>query len=127
MHDYLGTVRREKVAALAEQLAEQRQQFAEINKRATQADEATTRVRQLLDSAVTGYAMSLQRVERALQQHGLESIPAVGERFDPERMEVVEAVADSGTAPGEVTDEVRRGYLWNGRVFRYAQVRVAKG
>ena len=34
--------------------------------------------------------------------------------------------ADSGRPSGEVIEEVRRGYLWNGRVFRYAQVRVAK-
>jgi len=39
----------------------------------------------------------------------------------------VEAVLDSGRPAGEVIEEVRRGYLWNGRVFRYAQVRVAKG
>jgi molecular chaperone GrpE (heat shock protein) len=47
--------------------------------------------------------------------------------FDPELMEVVEAVADSGQSAGEVIEEVRRGYLWHGRIFRYAQVRVAKG
>lgn len=84
-------------------------------------------VRQMLASLVTGYTMSLQRVERALRQHGLEAIPTTGARFDPERMEVVEAVFDSGRPSGEVIEEVRRGYLWNGRVFRYAQVRVAKG
>lgn len=84
-------------------------------------------LRQILASLVTGYTMSLQRIERALRQHGLEAIPAAGERFDPERMEVLEAVADSGRPSGEVVEEVRRGYLWNGRVFRYAQVRVAKG
>jgi molecular chaperone GrpE len=70
--------------------------------------------------------MSLQRIERALGQHGLEAIPATGQRFDPERMEVVEAVTDSGRPAGVVIDEVRRGYVYNGRVFRYAQVRVAK-
>ncbi len=85
------------------------------------------RLRQLLASLVTGYTMSLQRIERALRRHGLEAIATAGERFDPERMEVVEAVANSGRPSGEVIDEVRRGYLWNGRVFRYAQVRVAKG
>lgn len=73
-----------------------------------------------------GYTMSVQRIERALQQHDLETIPTTGERFDPEQMEVVEAVADSGRPSGEVVGEVRRGYLWNGRIFRYAQVRVAK-
>jgi molecular chaperone GrpE len=88
--------------------------------------ENSERVRQMLASLVTGYTMSLQRVERALRQRGLEAIPAAGERFDPERMEVVEAVAQSGRPSGEVIDEVRRGYVWNGRVFRYAQVRVAK-
>jgi molecular chaperone GrpE len=94
--------------------------------RADQARQAGERLRQMLNSLMTGYTMSLQRVERALRQHGLEPLPAVGEPFDPETMEVVEAVTDSGHAPGTVLDEVRRGYLWNGRVFRYAQVRVAK-
>ena len=61
-----------------------------------------------------------------MQQQGLEAIPTVGERFDPERMEVIEVVADSGKPGGEVLEEVRRGYFWRGRLFRYAQVRVAK-
>jgi molecular chaperone GrpE len=88
--------------------------------------EAAGRVRRLLASLVTGYTMSLQRLERALRQHGLDPIPAAGQPFDPERMEAVEAVEGSGRPPGAVLDEVRRGYLWNGRVFRFAQVRVAK-
>src|SRR5437764_10284687 len=83
------------------------------------------RVRQLLSSLVTGYRMGLQRVERALDQQGLEPIPAVGTPFDPERMEVLEAAANTGRPSGEVIEEVRRGYLWRGRVFRFAQVRVA--
>jgi molecular chaperone GrpE len=94
--------------------------------RADQARQAYDRLRQMLNSLITGYTMSLQRVERALRQHGLEPLPSVGEPFDPETMEVVEAVMDSDHAPGTVIAEVRRGYLWNGRVFRYAQVRVAK-
>lgn len=84
------------------------------------------RVGQLLGSVLTGYTMSMQRLERTLQQQGLEPIPCTGLPFDPERMEVVEAVSDSDRPPGEVIEEVRRGYLWRGRVFRYALVRVAK-
>jgi molecular chaperone GrpE len=61
-----------------------------------------------------------------LKLHGLEPIPAAGHAFDPEKMEAVEAVADSRVSPGQVFDEVQRGYLWNGRVFRFARVRVAK-
>jgi molecular chaperone GrpE len=94
--------------------------------RSERGRQSADRVRQFLGSLVTGYRMGLQRVERALDQQGLEPIPAVGTIFDPERMEVLEAVADTGRPSGEVIEEVRRGYLWRGRVFRFAQVRVAR-
>jgi molecular chaperone GrpE len=94
--------------------------------RARVVRESSERIGAMLTSLVTGYTMSLQRVERALRQHGLEAIPTTGQRFDPEQMEVVEAVVGSGRPSGEVIEEVRRGYLWEGRVLRYAQVRVAR-
>ena len=90
------------------------------------AAENAERARKTLAATAAGFAMTLQRVERAMAGHGLEPIPAVGEPFDPEQMEVLEVVLDSGRPPGEVVEEVRRGYLWQGRIFRYAQVRVAK-
>jgi molecular chaperone GrpE len=93
---------------------------------ARQSQEISERIQQMLTSLITGYTMSTERIERALRQHGLQTIPTVGEPFDPERMEVLEAVAGSGRPSGEVLEEVRRGYLWNNRVFRYAQVRVAR-
>jgi molecular chaperone GrpE len=101
------------------------QQERETARRVRQR-QATEQVRHLLDSVLTGYAMSVRRVERALQEYGLEAIPCVGEPFDPEFMEVVEVVADPARSSAEVIAEVRRGYLWRGRVFRYAQVRVAR-
>jgi molecular chaperone GrpE len=91
-----------------------------------QRQETAARVRQLLESVLTGYTMSLQRLERALHQSGLDRISCVGEAFDPEKMEVVAVAAGTGRPPGEVVEEARRGYLWRGRVFRYAQVCVAK-
>jgi molecular chaperone GrpE len=115
--------------ALAEQhqvLTAQRQRLQEAREKQQQARQAAARTREFLDSVITGYTMSLQRVERALWQYELEPIPSVGEPFDPERMEVLEAVGGSGRPPGEVLDEIRRGYLWHGRVFRCAQVRVAR-
>lgn len=91
-----------------------------------QAEVLAARVRKQLESLLTGYNMSVARIARTLVQLGLEPIPCVGEPFDPERMEVVEVVGDSGRPGGEVIDEVRPGYLWRDKVFRYAQVRVAK-
>src|SRR5262245_46316177 len=52
------------------------------------AREAIGRVRSSLSALVTGYTMSLDRLERALRKHGLEPLETVGEPFDPEQMEV---------------------------------------
>jgi molecular chaperone GrpE len=90
------------------------------------AGPAADHARRLLDALITGYTMSLQRLERALQQHGLEPIPCVGRPFDPEQMEVAEVVTATDRPGGEVLEELRRGYRWRGRVFRFVQVRVAK-
>ncbi len=77
-------------------------------------------------AAADGYAMSLRRIDRALQEWGLEPIACVGERFDPEFMEVVDLVSDSKTESGCVIEVVRNGYLRKQKVIRYAQVQVAR-
>ncbi len=93
---------------------------------AEQLKQAAAQIQQMLHGLLTGYTMSVQRLERALQQHGLEPIATVGEAFDPESMEVVEVVVEPGRTRAEVIEEARRGYRWRGRVFRFAQVRVAR-
>ncbi len=90
------------------------------------ADPAAERYRQSLDALLTGYRMSLQRIERAFEQYALETFACVDEAFDPEIMEVAEVVRDANRVRTEVIEELRRGYLWRGRLFRCAQVRVAK-
>src|SRR5207248_11403289 len=93
---------------------------------AAAGDEELRGLRTKLEAVLVGYQMSLQRLERALAQQGLEPIECVGRPFDPETMEVVEAVRDPSRDTTEVLEEVRRGYRWQGRVFRFAQVRVAR-
>jgi molecular chaperone GrpE len=110
-------------AALRELLLAERRMAAE---RLEPARAAARQARQWLDGVLAGYAMSLQRVERALLQEGLEPIAATGRPFDPEQMEAVEIVTATDRPAGEVLAELRRGYLWKGGVFRYAQVSVAK-
>jgi molecular chaperone GrpE len=117
---------REAIAAWERRLALQREQLLALRQERAEIRSAAGHVQRFIGSIVTGYTMSLERLERALQQQGLEPIATVGRPFDPERMEVVEVVPGPGRATAEVIDEVRRGYLWRGRVFRFAQVRVAK-
>ena len=60
-----------------------------------------------------------------LEKAGLERIDPGGEEFDPNRHEAVmhepAADGDEGTI---VTDVMRRGYAWKGRVLRAAMVKV---
>lgn len=88
--------------------------------------EAAKLARSSFDGLIAGYQMSLNRVDRVLEQFNMESISTEGETFDPELMEVVEVVGDSGRPAGEVVEEVRRGYIRGDVVFRYAQVKVAR-
>jgi molecular chaperone GrpE len=90
------------------------------------AADTASRLRQMVDAILVGYDMSLQRLERTLRQCGLETIPAVGQPFDPETMEVAEVVRDASRTGTEVIEEVRPGYRWRGKLFRYAQVRVTR-
>jgi molecular chaperone GrpE len=80
----------------------------------------------LLAGLADGYAMSLRRVERAFPQFGLEPLAVVGEPFDPDTMEAAEAVDDPEAPPGTVVEEVRPGYTWHGKPFRFALVKVAR-
>lgn len=84
------------------------------------------KLRQLAAAAADGYALSLRRVERLLPTLELEPISCTGEVFDPELMEVVEVVGDTGLPPGTVMEDVRLGYHWRGKLLRFAQVKVAR-
>ncbi len=88
--------------------------------------EAVGKLQALLAGVADGYALSLRRVERVLPQFGLEPIACEGQPFDPEAMEVVEVVDDPDRPAGTVVEEVRRGYRWDGRPFRSAQVKVVR-
>jgi molecular chaperone GrpE len=103
-----------------------RRVMANLAERDRGFDEAWSKVVQLVESILAGYNMSLERLERTLAQFGLEPIPSEGHTFDPEMMEVVDIVTGTDVPAGTVVQEVRRGYRWRGRVFRYAQVKVTK-
>jgi molecular chaperone GrpE (heat shock protein) len=75
-----------------------------------------------LAGLTSGYRLGVQRLERTLAAYGIEPIACLGHPVDAERMEVVQTVADPAQPSGVVVDEVRRGYLQHGRVYRFAQV-----
>src|SRR5262249_23775032 len=66
--------------------------------------------RRSLDGLVEGYAMSLQRIERALAKQGVVPLEAAGRPFDAEMMEALGPADAPGRPAGEVVEEVRRGW-----------------
>ncbi|HJZ60147.1 MAG TPA: nucleotide exchange factor GrpE [Gemmataceae bacterium] len=91
-----------------------------------QPNPAADKLRQLAAAAADGYALSLRRIERLLPTLELEPLWCTGEVFDPELMEVVEVAGESGQPAGTVVEQLRAGYRWRGKLFRFAQVKVAR-
>ena len=60
-----------------------------------------------------------------LEKEGLERVDPVGKTFDPNVAEAVMHEPGSGDGEPTVTEVLRTGYLWKGRVIRPAMVKVA--
>lgn len=80
----------------------------------------------LFAALLEGYGLIQGRLTRALAAERVQRMATVGKSVDPERMIVVEVVDAPDKYPGAVVEEVRRGYTWNDRVLRCAEVRAAR-
>ena len=73
-----------------------------------------------------GLRMVLNQLLEVLKGEGLEEIHAVGEVLNPENHEVVSSVETSDAPENTIVEEIRRGYLLNGKVIRPSLVVVSK-
>jgi molecular chaperone GrpE len=80
----------------------------------------------LARSAGEGIGLIRAQLLEVLQGHGLEPFESVGQPFDPERMQALgQRPAAAGTPAGWVLEEAVRGYVWQQKLLREAQVLVA--
>ena len=77
-----------------------------------------------LREGVKGTARSF---EQALLSVGVEAVPTIGARFDPEIHEAIDMVEVDPELDGEVTAEYSRGYKFGDRLLRAARVQVGRG
>jgi len=61
-----------------------------------------------------------------LEKQGIEEIKCLGEKFDPNFHEIVGEVEKRGFEPEIIIEEVKRGYLFHGKVLRPARVKISK-
>lgn len=106
----------------------------QVDKRSTEvrANAATGLVEKLLpvldacDAAVLQGATDVDPIRaallEALAKEGLEQHDPAGEPFDPEHHEAV--MTEPGDGDPVVTEVLRTGYAWNGRILRPAMVKV---
>lgn len=62
-----------------------------------------------------------------LEAQGVRPFESNGKMFTPELHEAVATSKARKVAPGTIVAEFRRGYLWQDKLLRPAQVRVAEG
>ncbi len=76
------------------------------------------------EKLLAGVEMISRQLCDILAKEGLEAVPAVGEQFNPEFHEAVMKEETGDYPENTVTEELRRGYLYKGRVIRPAMVKV---
>jgi molecular chaperone GrpE len=73
-----------------------------------------------------GSEVLYQQLFNILKGEGLESIDAVGKKFDPYKHEAMMQVKSEELEEDCVAQEIQRGYTLNSRVIRFSKVAVVK-
>jgi len=74
-----------------------------------------------------GVSLIYEQLQGLLARRGVERVQATGQRFDPELHEAILHIASDEIPAGHVCQDLRSGYLLNGRTLRPAQVAVSRG
>ncbi|MCJ7613925.1 nucleotide exchange factor GrpE [Candidatus Bathyarchaeota archaeon] len=72
-----------------------------------------------------GVEMIHQNLTRMLEKEGLERIDAVGKVFDPKLHELAVKIPRSDCEEGLVLEEIRKGFVYKGRVLRPCMVNIS--
>ena len=72
-----------------------------------------------------GFELIYKQLLKSLERFGLELVEARGRRFDPHFHEAVSMQPSDDAEEGTVLEELRKGYLLNGKLLRPSMVTVA--
>ncbi len=77
------------------------------------------------DPVYEGVKMISKQFVETLKAAGVEEIPALGEKFDPNFHNAVMHVDDENFGENEIVEEFQKGYKMGERIIRYSMVKVA--
>lgn len=78
------------------------------------------------DALREGVEMVYKNLLKLIEREGAEEIKAIGHSFDPEIHEVLIMVPTKSFEAGTIIEEVRKGFMFKGKVIRPSIVNVAK-
>lgn len=78
------------------------------------------------EEARKGIEMISKNLHKIMHEEHVEHIKAVGQKFDPYKHEVL-LKAENEQPEDTIIEELQKGYTMNGKVIRYAKVKVSTG
>jgi molecular chaperone GrpE len=79
-----------------------------------------------VDSLLEGTDLIQKKMRGILEKQGVQTIPAEGEEFDPDKHDALMQVEKENIESGRIIEQHLKGYTLNGKVIRHSQVIVAK-
>jgi molecular chaperone GrpE len=76
--------------------------------------------------AIAGLNMVLARLQRMMREQAIERLDVEGQPFDAETMHAIGTVATTACPAGYVAEQLSPAYRWQGKLLRFADVRVAE-
>jgi len=77
------------------------------------------------EALLDGVEIVLKDLKETLKKEGLEEIGAVGEVFNPNLHDAVDKIETNDYPSNTIVKEIRKGYLFNGKLIRPSKVKVA--
>ncbi len=82
------------------------------------------RDKRMIRSLIDGQQLSLSRLDQILKEANVVPITTLGRPFDPAVMNAVGISHDPAVEDGAVSKQIRRGYCWQEKILRIADVVV---
>ncbi len=76
-------------------------------------------------SIIEGIEMILKMFRDVLQKIGVEEIPSVGEKFDPNYHNAIMHIEDESLEENIIVDVMLKGYKYKDKILRHSMVKVA--
>ena len=73
-----------------------------------------------------GFQLIHKNLTSMLEKQGLKPMQSIGEEFDPDKHDALMQVENKDVKSNRIVDEHLKGYLYNDKVIRHAQVIVSK-